>query len=150
LGLDQPLWKQYFFYLNDLSPLSLHSESGSSYTSLQSGKYEGVKLFSMGNSVVILKFPYLRTSFQKQGKTVTDIIAETLPNTVVLAVSAITFAIVIGILLGIWSALVKDSWIDRALLVVTSFGMSIPSFFSAIIVAYIFAYLLHDLTGFSM
>lgn len=150
LGLDQPLWKQYLFYLNDLSPVSVHSNSEDSYTSIQSGKYEGASLFSVGNSTILLKYPYMRTSFQKQGKTVTDIIKETLPNTILLAVSAITFAIIIGILLGIWSALVKDSWIDRSLLVITSFGMSIPSFFSAIIVAYIFAYLLHDLTGFSM
>lgn len=150
LGLDQPLWKQYLFYLNDLSPVSIHSKSASSYTSVHSGKYNGLNLFSIGNSSVLLKYPYMRTSFQKQGKTVTDIIRETLPNTILLAVSAITFAIIIGILLGIWSALVKDSWIDRSLLVITSFGMSIPSFFSAIIVAYIFAYLLHDITGFSM
>lgn len=150
LGLDKPLWKQYLFYLNDLSPISVHSKSENSYTSIQSGKYEGAELFDIGNSTLMLKYPYMRTSFQKQGKTVTDIIKETLPNTMLLAVSAITFAIIIGILLGIWSALVKDSWIDRTLLVITSFGMSIPSFFSAIIVAYIFAYLLHDITGFSM
>lgn len=150
LGLDQPLWKQYLYYLNDLSPISLHSKSETSYTSLHTGKYEGISLFGVGNSTLMLKYPYLRTSFQKQGKTVTDIIAETLPNTIVLAVSAITFAIIVGILLGIWSALVKDSWIDKFLLVITSFGMSIPSFFSAIIIAYIFAYLLHDITGFSM
>lgn len=150
LGLDQPLWKQYIYYLNDLSPVSVHSNNEDSYTSIHSGKYDGLNLFSVGNATVLLKYPYMRTSFQKQGKMVTDIIKETLPNTILLAVSAITFAIVIGILLGIWSALVKDSWIDRSLLVITSFGMSIPSFFSAIIVAYIFAYLLHDLTGFSM
>src|SRR5690606_33787775 len=94
--------------------------------------------------------PYLRISFQKQGKTVSSIIAETLPNTLILAVSAISFAIVVGILLGIWSALVKDSWIDRTLLVVTSFGMSTPSFFSAIIIAYIFGFLLHNYTGLNM
>jgi len=150
LGLDQPVWKQYLYYLNDLSPVSVHSKDGESYTSLSSGKYTGCKLFSAGNSVMMFKYPYLRVSFQKQGKTVADIIKETLPNTMVLAVSAIIFATVIGILLGIWSALVKDSWIDRTLLVLTSIGMSTPSFFSAIIIAYIFAFLLHNFTGFSM
>lgn len=150
LGLDQPIWKQYLFYINDLSPISLHSKSEISYTSISSGKYDGISLLRTKKIEVLLKYPYMRTSFQKQGKTVTDIIKDTLPNTIVLAVSAITIAIISGILLGIWSALVKDSWIDRTLLVVTSFGMSIPSFFSAIIVAYIFAYLLHDVTGFSM
>src|SRR5690606_11037079 len=49
-----------------------------------------------------------------------------------------------------WSALVKDSWWDRALLVITSIGTSTPSFFSAIIIGFIFAFLLHNLTGLSM
>ena len=150
LGLDQPVWKQYLYYLNDLSPISIHAKSGEGYTSLASGKYKGTSLFSIGNSTILLKYPYLRVSFQKQGKLVSDIIKETLPNTLVLAVSAIVFATVIGILLGIWSALVKDSWWDRALLVITSIGMSTPSFFSAIIIGYIFAFLLHNLTGLSM
>jgi peptide/nickel transport system permease protein len=150
LGLDQPVWKQYLYYLNDLSPISIHQKKGNSYTSLESKKYNGVKLISTKKSTVLLKFPYLRMSFQKQGKSVSEIIGETLPNTMVLAVSAISFAIIIGILLGIWAALVKDSWIDRTLLVITSFGMSTPSFFSAIIIAYIFGFLLHHYTGLSM
>ena len=150
LGLDQPVWKQYLYYLNDLSPISFHAKSGESYTSLESGKYKGTSLISIGNSTLVLKYPYMRVSFQKQGKLVSDIIAETLPNTLVLAVSAIVFATIIGILLGIWSALVKDSWWDRALLVITSIGMSTPSFFSAIIIGYIFAFLLHQFTGLSM
>lgn len=150
LGLDQPVWKQYLYFLNDLSPLSFHATKGDSYTSLESLKYNGKTVYGGIDTTVLLKYPYLRTSFQKQGKPVADIIAETLPNTMILAVSAILFASFIGILLGIWSALVKDSWIDRALLVITSLGMSIPSFFSAIIIAYIFAFLLHQYTGFQM
>ena len=150
LGLDQPLWKQYIYYLNDLSPISVHSPVKNSYTSIESGKYKGIELFKISDHQILLKKPYLRISFQKQGKTVSSIIAETLPNTLILAVSAISFAIVVGILLGIWSALVKDSWIDRTLLVVTSFGMSTPSFFSAIIIAYIFGFLLHNYTGLNM
>ena len=150
LGLDQPIWKQYVYYLNDLSPISIHAKTGDSYTSLESGKYKGAKLFSTAESRVLVKFPYLRISFQKQGKQVSDIIAETLPNTLLLAVSAILFASFIGIILGIISALMKDSWLDRLLLVLTSLGMSTPSFFSAIIIAYLFAFLLHNLTGFNM
>lgn len=150
LGLDQPVWKQYLYYINDLSPISIHEKTGNSYTSLESEKYNGTELFNAGNSTILLKYPYLRMSFQKQGKKVSDIIKETLPNTLVLAVTAILFATFIGILLGIWSALAKDSWVDRTLLVLTSFGMSTPSFFSAIIIAYIFAFLLHSVTGLDM
>lgn len=150
LGLDQPVWKQYLFFLNDLSLVSFHSKTGDSYTSVQTGKYKGKAVYTGKNTVILLKYPYLRTSFQKQGKPVADIIAETLPNTMVLAVTAILFATLTGILLGIFSALAKDSWMDRILLVVTSLGMSVPSFFSAILIGYIFAFLLHPITGFSM
>lgn len=150
LGLDQPVWKQYLYYLNDLSPISVHANQSGSYTSLKSDKYHGLRIWNNGNKTWLLKYPYLRTSFQKQGKSVAAIIGETLPNTLVLAITAISFAFILGILLGIVSALKKDSWLDRFLLVVTSFGMSTPSFFSAILFAYIFAFLLHQYTSFSM
>lgn len=150
LGLDQSMWKQYLYFLNDLSPVSVHDKTGDSYTSMETGKYKGVKLFTINQKQILLKYPYLRISFQKQGKPVAEIIKETFPNTIVLAISAIIIAMIIGVILGIWSALVKDSWIDRTLLVLTSLGMSIPSFFSAIIMAYIFAFLLHNITGFNM
>lgn len=152
LGLDQPLWKQYAFYLNDLSPISFHNtdEKNETYTSLSSGKYNYTGLINLGSNELILKQPYLRESFQKQGKSVSTIIGETLPNTMVLAIASIIIASIFGVTLGIISALMKDTWLDRLLLVVTSFGMSIPSFFSAIIIAYIFAFLLHDITGLNM
>ena len=152
LGLDQPVWKQYLYYLNDLSPISIHDNQTkeTTYTSLNSGKYEYQKITDIGDNTIVLKKPFLRNSFQKQGKSVATIIAETLPNTIVLAISAIIIATIIGVGLGIISALMKDSWIDRALLVITSFGMSIPSFFSAIIIAYIFAFLLHEVTSLNM
>ncbi|MCA4780702.1 ABC transporter permease [Empedobacter stercoris] len=152
LGLDQPLWKQYAFYLNDLSPVSFHNidETNTTYTSLSSDKYKYTKLVDFGTNEMVLKAPYLRESFQKQGKNVSTIIGETLPNTMVLAIAAIIIATIIGVALGIVSALMKDTWLDRMLLVITSFGMSIPSFFSAIIIAYIFAFLMHDITGLNM
>ncbi|MBF0598057.1 ABC transporter permease [Faecalibacter rhinopitheci] len=152
LGLDQPIWKQYMYYINDLSPISLHDNQANvtTYTSLNSGKYSFQKIIDINDQSLVVKKPFLRNSFQKQGKSVATIIAETLPNTIILAISAIIIATVLGVSLGIISALVKDSWIDRSLLVITSFGMSIPSFFSAIIIAYIFAFLLHDITHLNM
>jgi peptide/nickel transport system permease protein len=57
---------------------------------------------------------------------------------------------ILGILLGIPAALNKDSALDRFLLVFSSFGMSIPSFFAAIIIAWLFAFVLADYTGLQM
>ena len=149
-GFDKPISTQFFYYLNDLSPISFHSKHIGDYTYYDAEKYTGTSLFSIQDTQVVLKFPYLRDSFQKSGKKVTQVIAETLPNTVVLAVSAIVIAMIIGVLLGVLSALFKDSWIDALIQVVSTLGMSIPSFFSAILFAWVFGFLLHEYTGLNM
>ncbi|MFK5981411.1 MAG: ABC transporter permease [Flavobacteriaceae bacterium] len=149
-GFDQPLSKQYLYYLNDLSPLSFHSSNEDDYTFLSEKKYNATKLFSVGNTTVVIKAPYLRESFQKNGKKVSSVISETLPNTFVLAVSAITIAMILGVLLGIVSAMYKDSWLDKLIQLISTFGMSVPSFFSAIVFAWLFGFLLHEYTGLNM
>jgi len=149
-GFDKPLSTQYLYYLNDLSPVSLHSKDNSNYTYLRPGKYSHATLFSIGNTTTVLKFPYLRESFTKQGKNVSQVIGETLPNTFVLAVSAIVIAIIIGILLGIVSALFKDRWLDKGIQIFSTLGMSVPSFFSAILFAWLFGYVLHKYTNLEM
>jgi len=149
-GFDKPISTQYLYYLNDISPISFHSNNPKDYTYLAKGKYSATQLFSIGNSTIVLKFPYLRESFTKHGKKVTQIIRETLPNTFVLAVSAITIAIIIGILLGIVSALYKDKWLDKAIQIFSTLGMSVPSFFSAILFAWFFGFVLHKYTHLEM
>lgn len=149
-GFDKPVGRQYLYYLNDLSPLSLHSQDQGSYTHFDKVKYTGIHLFSLGKTDVALKFPYLRESFQQNGRKVSGIIGDTLPNTMVLAISAIFLALVIGLLMGIISALNQDRWLDKALQVISTLGMSIPSFFSAVIFAWFFGYVLHEFTGLDM
>lgn len=149
-GFDKPVYLQYVYYLNDLSPLSFHSNNDSDYTYLSEDKYSYTRLFSTENTTTVIKLPYLRESFQKSGKKVSQVIAETLPNTVVLAVSAIVIAIILGIFLGVVSVLYKDGWIDRLIQLVSTFGMSVPSFFSAIIFAWLFGYVLHEYTNLNM
>ena len=149
-GFAKPLSTQYLYYLNDLSLVSFHSNNSDDYTFLRDGKYNAAPLFSIGNITTVVKFPYLRESFTKQGKKVNQVIAETLPNTFVLAVSAICIAIFIGICLGIVSALFKDQWLDRAIQVISTLGMSVPSFFSAILFAWLFGFVLHKYTNLEM
>lgn len=149
-GFDKPVTTQFFYYLNDLSPISFHSNNSEDYTFLKDDKYSAKALFSTGNTTTVLKFPYLRESFTKQGKKVSQVLAETLPNTFVLAVSAIIIAIVLGIVLGIISALYKDKWLDKTIQIFSTFGMSIPSFFSAILFAWFFGYVLHEYTNLEM
>ncbi len=149
-GFDKSISTQYLYYLNDVSPLSFHSTNSDDYTYLRDGKYTVSSLFTIGNTTTVFKFPYLRESFTKQGKKVSQVIGETLPNTAVLAVSAIFIAIVLGIFLGIISALFKDRWLDKTIQIFSTLGMSIPSFFSAILFAWFFGYILHEYTNLEM
>ena len=149
-GFDKSLTTQYFYYLNDLSPLSLHSKNIGDYTFLSEGKYSYQTLFSIGRSTIVLKYPYLRESFQKNGKKVSEVISETLPNTAILALLAISIAIIFGIIFGILSAVYKDTLLDRVIAIISTFGMSIPSFFSAILFAWLFGFVLKEYTGLEM
>ena len=149
-GFDKPLTTQYFYYLNDVSPLSIHSNSEDDFTFLKKGKYSYKKLFSVGEISLVLKYPYLRESFQKNGKKVSEVILETLPNTAILALFSISIAIFLGIIFGIFSAIYKDTFFDRIIAIVSTFGMSIPSFFSAILFAWLFGFVLKEFTGLEM
>ena len=149
-GFDKPLMTQYFYYLNDVSPISIHSNSKENYTYLSEEKFAYQQLLSIGGTTVVLKFPYLRDSFQKSGKKVAEVISETLPNTAVLALSAIIIAVFMGIILGILSAVYKDSLFDRVTAIISTLGMSVPSFFSAILFAWLFGFVLHEFTGLKM
>ena len=100
-GFDKPLGTQYLYYLNDLTPLSFHSTTTEDYTHFDNNKYSGSRLFTIGKTTTAIKLPYLRASFAKQGKKVSQVIGETLPNTFVLAVSAIVIAIILGLIFGV-------------------------------------------------
>lgn len=150
IGTDLPIMKQYFKYLNDLSPLSIHNNLYTeSYIYLDSDKYSYITLIHAGSKSLVLKFPYLRRSYQSR-KEVSEILLEALPATLILTSAAITFAFIVGVLLGIWAALVKGTIIDRLLLILATIGMSGPSFFMAILISWLFGYVLSDLTGLNM
>ncbi len=142
LGLDLPLHKQYLLYLNDLSPFSIHNDTNEdSYIYLNDDKYSYSKLFSVGaNRVLVMKTPYLRRSYQTKRK-VSEIISSSMPGTVVLALTAIIIATIIGIFMGVISAINKGSFFDNFSLIVSVLGMSGPSFYMAMIISWIGGYL---------
>ena len=148
-GFDLPTHQQFLYFLNDLSPLSLHSTKAEDFSFYNPNKYGGFSL-SIGSYALVLKWPYLRTSYQRQGKRVSDIIAETLPNTFILALSSIGIAIIFGMLLGVLAGYYKGSFLDASLLLLSTLGMSVPSFFSAILFSWVFGHLLGDVTGLNM
>lgn len=151
LGLDKPIALQYLNFLNDVSPISIHNFADpESYWYLSSIKYpSALTILKIGNQAIVIKPPYLRKSYQSK-REVSAIIAEAFPKTLLLASASILIAMLIGVLLGIPAALYKDSPLDKALMLFSSIGMSIPSFFAAIIFAWLFAFVLADYTGLKM
>ncbi len=149
-AFDKSIFTQYIYYLNDLSFISIHSKDQASFTFLDEKKYTAKKLLDLQNSSVVIKIPYLRTSFVKSNLKVSSIIKSTFPNTFLLAFLAIIFGLFFGLIFGVFSALNKDTFTDRIVLYFSVLGMALPSFFSAIIIAWIFGYILNAYTGLNM
>ena len=144
LGLDQSLGKQYVDYLNDLSIISFYNKEK------DFSQYEPyAKIATIGNTIIILKTPYLRYSYQSK-RPVGTILSEAFPNTLILAFVSILFAFVIGVLLGVLTAVVNSNLLNRLTLFITTIGMSLPSFFAAILIAWLFGFVLESWTGLSM
>jgi len=141
LGLDLPFHKRYGFYLNDLSPVSIHNvKEKESIIYLDSSKYSAVQLFNVSsNKSIVLKYPYLRKSYQNK-RSVAQIIREKLPDTFVLALSAILIATVLGITFGVISAVNKGKFFDNISFIAAVSGMSAPSFFMAAIISVVGGY----------
>ncbi|MCX2576250.1 ABC transporter permease [Pedobacter sandarakinus] len=143
-GLDKSKPEQLIFYLNDLSPISVVKND-----SATKAKYHYIKIVGSASKALVLKWPYLRSSYQTK-RDVTAILSETVPNTFVLALTAMIFATVIGVVLGTLSAVYKDTWIDKSANAFAILGISAPSFFAGIIIAWVFGFLLSDYTGLKM
>jgi ABC-type dipeptide/oligopeptide/nickel transport system permease component len=137
--LDQPKWKQFLGYVNDISPVAIHTA--------QEIKDKNLRGFFIGGENKIgIKIPYLRRSYQTK-KEVTEVLMEALPGTLLLASAAMCFAIIGGILLGIVAAVKQNTWMDTTSVLASVAGISAPSFFMAIVIAYVFGMVLHDYTG---
>ena len=142
LYLDQPKWKQFFLYLNDVSPIGIHSS-----TEIKQKQLRGI---FVGNETKLgLKFPYLRRSYQTR-KDVWEIIMIALPRTMLLAFAAMLIATLIGIPLGVLAAVKKDTWMDTSAVFGSILGISAPSFFMGIVIAYLFGFVWREYTGLHM
>lgn len=70
---------------------------------------------------------------------ITELIMQRLPTTVELAFAALMLSVVIGISLGIISAVRHNSWIDVATMLWANIGVSMPVFWLGLMLAYIFS-----------
>ncbi len=78
----------------------------------------------------------------RYGRPVTQMMVERLPTTLELAFAAMIFAIILGIPLGIISAVRQNSAIDISTMLVANIGISMPVFWLGLMLAYVFALLL--------
>lgn len=142
LYLDQPKWKQFILYLNDVSVISVHSNE-----EIERKDLKGI--FIGGENNFSIKIPYLRRSYQSR-KDVWEILMDALPGTIILAFAAMLIATVLGIALGVLAAVKKDTWMDTSAVFASVLGISAPSFFMGILIAYLFGFVLSDYTGLHM
>ncbi len=122
LALDKPTSKQLLLYLNDVSPIALHSASD-----IEAKKLRGF-FFTVGDKQLAFKIPYLRRSYQSK-KQVSEILMEAIPGTLLLAFAAMFVATLFGILLGMLAAIKKNTWMDSSAVFSSVLGISAPSFF---------------------
>ncbi len=79
---------------------------------------------------------------------VSDLIAERMPATLELVMASAVLAIFIGIPLGVYTGINRNSWVSRLILTVSLVGVSLPTFVIGILLIYIFAVILGVLPSF--
>ncbi len=103
LGLDRPLWVQYWDYAS-------HALRG-----------------DLGRGL-------------RSQRPVLDSIVEALPSTLELTFAALLVAAVVGVTLGIIAAVAHSSWIDTAAMSFALFGVSVPVFYSSLLLILFFSF----------
>lgn len=138
-GLDQSLIVQYGTYLNRLLPLGYLRQDDAS-------EVAHIWLLETEDGGLALKAPDLGRSFQSN-RPVASLIGARLEGTIILAGTALVFAAVLGILLGSIAAFQKGKWLDRFILTTSVLGISAPSFFLGVLIAWLFGVVWQSWTG---
>ncbi len=146
LRLNHSPLKRLWFYVSDLSPISIQSHTDTDAPLyLDNGDYKYATLFKGANKALVFKQPFFGRSFQSD-KPVLQILSRKILPTAILAITAISLASILGVFLGLVSALNYGKFLDRFLVSISVVGISIPSYFSALILAIVFGYYLSNYT----
>jgi len=110
--------------------------------------------YGLDKPVIVQYFLYMRNIFQlnlgtsiRTNKPVMAELGRCFPATAELAIFAIVLASILGILFGIISAMRRNSIIDQIVRAISVIGVSIPSFWFALIVLFVFYYKLKIMPG---
>jgi peptide/nickel transport system permease protein len=80
----------------------------------------------------------------RNNRQVTDIVMERLPMTLEVTIGAILFSTTFGVLLGIISAIKRNTIIDVFTMMLANVGVSMPVFWLGLVLAYVFALTFKD------
>jgi peptide/nickel transport system permease protein len=102
-------------------------------------------LYGLDRSLVVQYFDWARQAVSGDlgrslftNEPVFHLIAARMPVTATLAFGSLLLAICVALPLGVFAAVYRNSWIDRAALGVAVFGSAVPSFWFALILIYVF------------
>jgi peptide/nickel transport system permease protein len=124
LGLDKPIYMQYLFWLagNDWAKTDMDGDGVAETPGVRKGVLRGDWGISLVNRQAVVQ-----------------VIGERLSNTLLLMLSAEIFILVTALIIGIYSALNQYSTFDNIITAVTFIFYSMPVFFFALLMMYIFA-----------
>lgn len=124
LGLDKPMYMQYVTWLigNDWQKIDMDGDGVAETPGVRQGILRG----DWGNSLVTRQ-PVL------------VMIGERVPNTLLLMLTAEAIIILLSIAIGLYSALHPYSWIDNIITSLSFIGLSMPVFWLALMLMYVFA-----------
>jgi peptide/nickel transport system permease protein len=112
MGLDRPVWQQYLIWMG-VAPNS-------------QGEYSGLLQGDLGISFI-------------DQTPVTKNILDRLPNTLLLSITALVISLGVALPVGVWSAVKQYSMFDNVSTVLSTAGVSIPSFWFGLIAILIFS-----------
>ncbi|MCC6803080.1 MAG: ABC transporter permease [Anaerolineae bacterium] len=118
LGLDQPALVQYLYWLigNDFTTIDVDGDGTGDVNGARLGMLRG----DLGQSI-------------QYKRPVLELIAERIPATLQLTVSALFVGYAVGIPLGLFAALNHRRWFDQFARVISVLGIALPSFWLALI-----------------
>jgi peptide/nickel transport system permease protein len=124
LGLDQPVYKQYLFWLigNDWTKFDMDGDG----VPETPGKRLGILRGDLGNSLI-------------SKRPVVELISERIPNTLLLMVTAELVIIIFSLLIGVYSAVRPYSFFDNLVTGLSFVGYSMPIFLIALLSMYLFS-----------
>lgn len=135
--LDEPMAVQYIYYVADILVPRI------TYGKIKPNAAEDylvvVPLPAFMGDKATFRWANFGPTLKKRGRSVNDIFRENLPVSFALGTAALTIALVIGIPLGIISALKRNTYVDYAGMGVAILGVSIPVIVTAPLLQYVFA-----------